>query len=345
MIRQGGAGATSPITDFLDNTLTPGAFSVRHWKLPDGTAVSILALGAIELTPANPAATDRLLLSCGIHGNDTAPVEVVNDLLKDLLSGALTLSCHLMVLYGNPQAMRQGERYLDYDMNRLFNGAHADHAGARESHRAAALERLAERLFATAPTGARRLHFDLHTDVRGSVFEPFAIYPCLHHRAHNRTQLAWLQSCGIDTVLLHNKPANVFSYFTSRTFGVDALTLELGRARPFGHNRPEDFASIARALRALVSEPFPAQEPDASRLRLFSTKYDLIKHSDAFVLHLDDAVENFALLPDGFIIAEEGSKRYVAQGGNERILFPAAGVKNGLRAGIVVEPVDMFHLA
>jgi succinylglutamate desuccinylase len=141
--------------------------------------------------------------------------------------------------------------------------------------------------------------------------------------------------------LLHSKPASTFSYFTSQTFGADSLTLELGRARPFGQNRLEDFSGIDQALRRLVSGAEQLAEWDAPRMRLFTAKYDLVKHSDAFVLHLDDEVKNFTLLADGFVIAEDGAKRYVAQGGDERILFPNPKVKNGLRAGIVVAPVSL----
>jgi len=331
----------SHFSDFLAATLASGVSSTQHWKLPEGGTVSILAQGAIELIPAHVPDAARILLSCGIHGNETAPIEVVNALLRDLLLGDLPLACHLMVLIGNPLAIRQGERFLDYDMNRLFDGAHLLHPGARESQRVATLERLAATLFETAPHGVRRLHLDLHTAIRGSVYEQFAIYPYQHHQRHNPELLAWLQSSQIDTILLHQKPANTFSYYTSQVFGADALTLELGKAKPFGANRQEDFAAIDQALRTLVSSrtPFPAQ-PDYQRLRLFAAKYDVIKQSDAFVLHLDEAIENFAPLADGLLIAEDGAKRYVAQGGEERILFPNPKVQNGLRAGIVIEPVQ-----
>jgi succinylglutamate desuccinylase len=275
-----------------------------------------------------------------VHGSDTAPIEMVNALLGELLRGELPLACHLMILFGNPLAMRQGERYLDYDMNRLFNRAHLEHPGMRESHRAAALERLAGRLFETAPAAARRLHFDLHCAIRGSVYQKFAIYPYLQQRQPKSEQLAWLQACDIDTVLLHSKPASSFCDYTSQAYGCDALTLELGRARPFGSNHAQDLSGIEQGLRRLISGQPTPPAPSGAAMRLFSAKYELIKHSEAFVLHLDDTVENFSPLPDGYLIAEEGARRYVAQGGEERILFPNPSVNKGLRAGIVVEPAS-----
>jgi succinylglutamate desuccinylase len=60
-------------------------------------------------------------------------------------------------------------------------------------------------------------------------------------------QLAWLRHCGIEAVLLHSKPANTFSYYTSHYHQAHAFTLELGKARPFGQNDLSRFAGIDQA--------------------------------------------------------------------------------------------------
>ncbi|MDN0074262.1 succinylglutamate desuccinylase [Crenobacter sp. SG2303] len=329
-----------PFDDFLAATLRQQPPLADTLSLGELT-LSWPAAGMLRLTPkALPDGTDRVLLSAGVHGNETAPIEVLAGIVADLLAGRLTLAVDLQVLFGNPDAMRVGERYLDYDMNRLFNGAHQQQPLARESARAAQLEAQADAFFSSSPTGARRLHYDLHTAIRGSVYEKFAIYPFLHEREHNQEQLEWLTACGVNTVLLHSAPANTFSYYTSRHHLADSFTLELGKARPFGENDLTRFAGIDVALRALVSGQQPPRSADDS-LHLFRAKYNLIKASDAFRLHLADDVENFTTLPDGFLIAEDGDTRYVASGGEERILFPNPKVQNGLRAGIVVEPVTL----
>ncbi|MFP3527152.1 succinylglutamate desuccinylase/aspartoacylase family protein, partial [Pantoea sp. SIMBA_072] len=77
-------------------------------------------------------------------------------------------------LFGNPEAMRRGERYLELDINRLFNGRHELSSGF-EALRAAELEQFAPVFF--SKPGRSRLHYDLHTAIRGSKIEQFALYP------------------------------------------------------------------------------------------------------------------------------------------------------------------------
>lgn len=326
-----------PAPDFLSLSLQGLQPQQATWQ-QHGIDAHWYGHGLLQLSPSQPdASLPHLLLSAGIHGNETAPIEVLTGIVNDLLAGSLPLQAHLLIVLGNLPAMRQGKRFIDYDMNRLFNGQHCSQPAAAEATRAAELEQLAVAFFHQA-TAAKR-HYDLHTAIRGSVFERFAIYPYLHERPHNREQLMWLAQADIGTVLLHSKPAATFSYFTSQHCQADAFTLELGKARPFGQNDLSRFSGIDQALRQLVSGQQPATPAyDASKVQLFRASYDLIKHSGDFVLHLADDVENFTALPDGMLIAEDGAIRHLAKGGHERILFPNPRVSIGLRAGIVIAP-------
>lgn len=313
--------------------------SVPDLALAAGGRLCPVDAGVFDLLPTGVAMPGiDVLLTVGVHGNETAPVEVVLGIVDDLLGGRLALARRVRVQLGNPDALRSGDRYLDFDLNRLFDGRHTTQPHAREAVHAQRLERTAADFFAASRGG--RLHLDLHTAIRGSLFEKFAIQPYLHDRPTPRERLGWLAGAGIEAVLLHSAPAATFSYFTSRRLGADAYTLELGKARPFGHNELARFAGIDLALRRLLSGADDGCAPfDPAMLPLFRAKYDLLKQTEAFHLNLADSVENFTPLAAGFVIAEDSGMRWVADGGDERILFPNPAVRPGLRAGIVVEPV------
>jgi succinylglutamate desuccinylase len=152
--------------------------------------------------------------------------------LHGIARGDLKPRARILFLFGNPEAMRKGERFVEQDVNRLFNGRHEQSSGS-EAMRAAELERW-RRVSSACRTA--RLHYDLHTAIRGSKIEQFALYPWKEGRQHSRRELARLRAAGMEAVLLQNKPSITFSSYTYDKLGAEAFTLELGKARPFGQN-------------------------------------------------------------------------------------------------------------
>jgi succinylglutamate desuccinylase len=304
-----------------------------------GVRLHWLTEGVLEVTP--PSGKDDgldLLLSAGIHGNETAPIELLDRLLQEIAGDRLKPRARVLFMYGNPDAMRRGERYLEQDLNRLFNGGHQESSGF-EALRAAELERLAAAFFSRP--GRERLHYDLHTAIRGSKIERFALYPFASGRVHSRRQLARLNAAGIDAVLLQNRPGVTFSAYTYARLEAEAFTLELGKARPFGHNEGLDLRLLEARLAALIAGREEPLDESLDGLQLFAVARELIKHSDAFQLHLAADVENFSELPVGYLLAEDiaGSRWRVEEEG-ARIIFPNPKVANGLRAGILIVPAQ-----
>jgi succinylglutamate desuccinylase len=210
--------------------------------------------------------------------------------------------------------------------------------------RANELENLASTFFARP--GRARLHYDLHTAIRGSKIEQFALYPYAEGRQHSARELARLAAAGIRAVLLQGKPGITFSSFTYAQLQAQAFTLELGKARPFGQNAEVNLQALEDFLQALIEGR--ASEPDAAaleQLQLFSVAREIIKHSDAFRLHLPDTVENFSELPRDYLLAEDlGSTRWIVEESAARIIFPNPKVSNGLRAGLIVVPATLQQL-
>ncbi len=309
----------------------------------DGVQLRWLSEGALEVRP--PEARDNgsdVLLSSGIHGNETAPIELADRLLQGIARGEIKPRTRILFLFGNPEAMRRGERYLELDVNRLFNGRHEQSVGP-EAMRAAELEQLA-RTFFSVP-GRSRLHYDLHTAIRGSKIEQFALYPWKDGRQHSRAELARLRAAGMEAVLLQNKTSITFTAFTYEQLEAESFTLELGKARPFGHNQGVDVSRLETRLKQIIEGNEPTIE-SLDGLKLFSVSREVIKHSDAFVLHLPADVENFSELEKGYLLAEDIAKtRWVIEEEGARIIFPNPKVKNGLRAGILIVPTTDAGLA
>ncbi|MBC3348474.1 MULTISPECIES: succinylglutamate desuccinylase [Pseudomonas] len=310
----------------------------------EGVRMRWLSEGALEVKP--PQARDNgqdLLLSAGIHGNETAPIELLDRLLHDIARGDLKPRARILFLFGNPEAIRRGERFVEQDVNRLFNGRH-ELSGGAEALRACELERLAASFFSVPDRS--RLHYDLHTAIRGSKIEQFALYPWKEGRQHSRRELARLRAAGMEAVLLQNKPSIVFSAYTYDQLGAESFTLELGKARPFGENDGVNVSLLETRLQQIIEGTEPESDESLDGLQLFSVAREIIKHSDSFRLNLPADIENFSELGKGYVLAEDiAQTRWVIEEEGARIIFPNPKVKNGLRAGILIVPATDENLA
>ncbi|WP_261513554.1 succinylglutamate desuccinylase [Burkholderia multivorans] len=336
--------ADALLGDFLAATLS-GRVPVAHDGMCAGGAVRWhwLGDGLLAFEPAaSDAARASVLVSAGVHGDETAPIELLSMLVRDVGTGALPLACRLLVVLGNVPAMRAGERYLDDDLNRLFSGRHAQLPASREAPRAAQLEAAARTFFAGSPAQGARWHIDMHTAIRASVFEQFALLP---HTGTppSRAMVEWLGDARIAAVLLHTAKGNTYSHFTAEHCGALACTLELGKVRPFGQNDLARFAPADRAVRRLVSGA--PRDADAPLLRVFTVIDQITKQSDALELFVAPDVANFTAFARGTVLAQDGDYRYTVRHDEERIVFPNPSVKPGLRAGLLVVDTTRDTLA
>jgi succinylglutamate desuccinylase len=302
--------------------------------LPGGASARRLDEGVVALTA--PASRGRAVLSAGVHGNETAPVEILDRLVSALLAGDLVPDRDLLLILGNPPALRRQQRFLTENMNRLFGAAGTDDATGEERQRA---RRLAGHVAAFLD-GARGepLHLDLHTAIRGSRYRRFAICPDPADSPARRRAIARLGAWGIEAVVLNPGTGSTFSAWSHRACGARSFTLELGSVRPFGANDLEEFRAFSDGLNAWLRGE---QDDDSSAgplPRVFRVTREIYRQTPDFRLHFDDSVANFTAFEAGALLASDGGEELRAAAG-EHVLFPNAAVASGQRALLLAEPV------
>lgn len=330
--------------DWLSHTLstTEHASSETVVVLDDGTGLQLQDSGLLYLEPPadrpNPN-NESLIVSAGVHGNETAPIEVLNNLLNELLDGQWQLACPMLLILGNPPAMDAGERFIDVNLNRLFGGAHCkpEYRGLPEAERARVLERACD-AFATRHS-SNLCHYDLHTAIRPSLREKFALYPFVDGRDVPQEQIDFLLEAEVDTLLLQHRGGTTFASFSSTALGAESFTVELGKVRPFGQNDLTRFTGISNALRRRMKGEKPPKRDKAPRqITVFEVVHEILNTGDSFRFHVPDDVANFTMYDPGTVIWEDDTTCYQVGGVREGIVFPNRDVPVGQRAGLMIRP-------
>ncbi|MBJ7311622.1 succinylglutamate desuccinylase [Rugamonas sp. CCM 8940] len=292
---------------------------------------------SIKLTQAEGAQQRAsVLVSVGVHGDETGPIEVVAYLLDALSHQAGQLQVDLMLCVGNIGAIRAGKRFIDADLNRMFRLERGGLAGTAEAARADVMMAATAAFFAGA--GPQRWHLDLHTAIRPSVYPTFAIVPELIEDGARRGLIDWLGRAGIGAIIMNPASAGTYSYYSSEHHAAAGSTVELGRVGTLGQNDIGQFAEASAALDALLRG---VAAPEAKQqAHVFNTAQQIIKLSDDFRMAFGRETQNFTALPQGAEIARDGDKVYTVQHAEELVVFPNPDVRIGLRAGLMVVRVS-----
>lgn len=317
-----------------------------------------------------------IVISAGIHGNETAPVELLDELVESFASGSRPPAAPCLFILGNLDAMKPQTRFLETNLNRLFGEssespeqcASAVAAGGEQLR--ALLIQSAVRQFQKAYPASRMIHLDLHTAIRDSQFERFAVLPPLLDQSSAEKESLLneiLRAADIPVCVRHENSGSTFSAWTARAFDAISATLELGKVRPFGENDLTRLKALRRTieiccqgdsaggkkhlLALLVASNRKNVNADASGspLQHFEVVHEIIRDTESFELNLDEDVANFTLLPVGTTLysdfdRESGRTRaYVVEREELRIVFPNANVELGHRAGLLIAPVAVSN--
>lgn len=300
-----------------------------------------LAPGIIKCTPKQISGSlaSSLILSCGVHGNETAPIEIMNDILRDLAEDNFSLKRPCLIIFGHLAAMRVQKRFIDFNMNRLFCGLHEKYPDAQESARAKLLE---EHVSLFCEEFAAGHHYDLHTAIRPSHLKRFAVFPT--EQEQEQTQVSALdpnevddlKNMGIEGILVSGGKASTFSAYTYSVHKAKGYTVELGKVEPFGKNDRSHFQKVEKFLRAsLEGKTMP--KPHGT-LKIYTVDHEMIRDSEDYILHIAEDYANFAPLKEGQKVETTLLGTLVAKEA-QAVVFPNSQVVIGQRTGLLVNLV------
>ncbi|WP_251977729.1 succinylglutamate desuccinylase [Salinicola avicenniae] len=321
------------LDEWLSLTLDEAEPAVaRTGSLPGGH-YRVLGRGLLELTPAHRTPDARsLVLSAGIHGNETAPIELLGEWLAALESGRLTLGAPILVILGNLPAIRAQTRFLTTNLNRLFR--RDLEATGDEPARARELMQAVDEFFTRHSTWP--LHLDMHTAIRDSRYPRFAVVPY----TEESPDAYWpaLAGAGLQAVLFQHQHSWTFSHYSRHYHHAEAYTLELGKVQPFGANDLEALEGMRNWLAAL-GEGRAAPAGSLESLHFFRVAHELMRHSEQFTLGFAEDVANFTEFPAGTTLAEDArAGAFLVDGAPLAVVFPNANVEIGARAALLVRP-------
>ncbi|MCG6659143.1 succinylglutamate desuccinylase [Halomonas campisalis] len=322
------------LAEWIDLSLDGRTSAERSGRVHGGR-FTIHGPGILELIPDRPGDSARAcVLSAGIHGNETAPIELLGDCLARLEAGLIRLGAPTLVILGNLEAIRQGQRFITTNLNRLFRRDLGERG--MEPDRARKLMVSVDAFFARH-AGLSRLHYDLHTAIRDSRYPRFVVDPFAETPTQPE-QWRWLAAADLQAVLHQHQHSWTFSHYAKHYHAAQAFTLELGRALPFGHNDLAALAPMGRLLSALLEGRAPAED-DPARMVYFRVAHELIRKDHDFTLCFPDHTPNFTEFAPGTRLAEDATAGPFTVGESPlRVVFPNAQVEIGARAALLVTP-------
>ncbi|AWB68115.1 hypothetical protein C2869_17560 [Saccharobesus litoralis] len=286
-----------------------------------------------------------VIISCGLHGNETAPIELNQVWLQGILDGDWQPIRPILFIAGNPKAIFHHTRFIDYNLNRLFaikrSTQQEKEAQGYETRRSQQIKQAVEHFVGLTHSVNKRLrlvHFDLHCSIRSSHYPFFAVLPVVLGEQSKWNIYRFLANASIQAVINMHKVVPTFSCYTAIKYHALSATIELGQAVPFGCNDLTKLESFSqKVIQFLTSTKIPLKTgTDFNQLQVFNVSEQLIKtHADLRFNFAND-VKNFSQIAKGQLLGWQNGKP-IQVSKNTYLVFPNPKVKIGQRALLLLE--------
>lgn len=311
---------------FFDNALLP-AGQCEVPQLP-GTNAQWLADGVLSLSVSEQTSEQPVIVSVGVHGDETVPIRLLDAWLNDAVANGHALARPMLLVLANPVACRAGVRQVEHNLNRLFSKQAAKNT-AMEPARAGQLMQVVERFAEIHPNG---LHFDLHSTIRPSAKDRFALVPPACADRNQQPLQHWFGRFAVDAWVQNTSPAATFANYTA-TLGYLSATVEVGQVT--GPQQPLDrFLPLVPALADLAAAVPGTTDRQPQRFQVVD---EIIRPEGKFAVMLEDFV-NFRALSAGTLVARSAGHQWCIERTGDALLFLNPDVAVGQRVALVIRP-------
>lgn len=327
---------------FLRHTLSmPADFTPYEIQCSNGISIIHHDIGILEVIPSH--SNISLVVSSGIHGDETAPLELIDEIVNDILKQKLHPNIRILFIIAHPHAINLEQRFISENLNRCF---YKDNSNETEESRIAhRLQEHVSAFFSKSSLNDKKWHFDLHSAIRDSLNPVFAVVPASTQKVDVRPLISFCHLAKLDCVMFSQRPSYTFSWWTSETFSSLSATIEMGRVAPLYQNDMKVFMPLNEAIKKLISGFSLPQNKDGNAVLMYEISHTMTKNEDSFRFAFSQDIANFTYFSEGQILAEEKEVVYVADKGGEAVVFPNENVEKGQRACLLVQPIhpDLSH--
>jgi len=319
----------------LEQVVRRGVFA-----LANGNKLDVKGRGVVEYVPSTLSETSKyIIISTGIHGNETAPIEMVANMVDEIIKGRLSPKHRCLFIIAHPQATNAETRFIDENLNRLFEQGPT--SATIEGKIATTLKQHVSDFFANSAPN-QRWHLDLHCAIRRSEHYTFAVSPHTSHATRSKALFDFLQESAIEAALLSHSPSSTFSWFSAEYFAAQAVTLELGQVAKLGSNDFRRLEPFRRGLQALLCDkPIVSGGTDCPTLHIYRVTRTISRTEQEFSFTFSEDLANFSRFSVGDLLGFDGETLLYCQHEGEAVVFPNAKVALNHRAALMAIETDI----
>ncbi|WP_105901473.1 succinylglutamate desuccinylase [Vibrio gangliei] len=311
--------------------------------LDNGLIVRFYYRGMLSISPQKYAKeSGATVISVGIHGDETGPIELVDRLVDQVLHGKVTLSHPCLFIFAHPDATAKKVRFIEHNLNQMFEMSSMPVQGL-ESMIAAKIKDVVE-LFYERAAPQNRWHLDLHCSSQPSQYPVFAIRPATRHLSHSDDEqlMAFARQADIQAFLQCQQPNFTFSWFTGEYCQAKSLTIELGQLRALGENDLSEFHEFSSGVESLLARSLVPNfgENRKQPMAIYNVVEELRKQSDDLVFTATQALINFEPLYFNQEYAIQNGLPLICESGRHALVFANPDVEIGQRAALLVERIS-----